>query len=291
MLSKRTKGFLFCIFIYLLALVISIYVGSFLVGIHQWMIVLTGHIVATMVIFIFSHLTKNSSLYDAFWSVGPIPIALYLAFWPTSNVINIEKIFIIISPLLFWAFRLTHNWSRHWSGMEMEDWRYVDLKNKFKKKSIIVDLVAIHIYPTLQVNFALLPLYFSLSLSTLDPSFILYLASTFTFMAVFLEKIADDQMRNFKKDSQNIGITMNQGLWKYSRHPNYLGEALFWWGLYFMAISLNIDYWWLFICPLSMTLMFSLVTCSMMDTRSLKNRSDYQDYMKHTPMLFPSILK
>ncbi|GIS76424.1 MAG: hypothetical protein CM1200mP12_21430 [Gammaproteobacteria bacterium] len=63
-----------------------------------------------------------------------------------------------------------------------------------------------------------------------------------------------------------------------SRHPNYLGEVLFWWGLYLMTLSVNLNFWWLFICPLSMTLMFTLVTCSMMDNRSLLNRPDYSTY-------------
>ena len=52
-----------------------------------------------------------------------------------------------------------------------------------------------------------------------------------------------------------------------------------------MTLSVNLNFWWLFICPLSMTLMFTLVTCSMMDNRSLLNRPDYSTYMAKTSQL------
>ena len=113
----------------------------------------------------------------------------------------------------------------------------------------------------------------------------LYIFSFFTIGAVFLEHLADEQMREFRSRPENRGKTMNRSLWKYSRHPNYLGEVLFWWGLYLMTLSVNSDFWWLFICPLSMTLMFTLVTCTMMDNRSLLNRPDYSTYMAKTSQL------
>ena len=92
-------------------------------------------------------------------------------------------------------------------------------------------------------------------------------------------------MSEFRSRPENKGKTMNRSLWKYSRHPNYLGEVLFWWGLYLMTLSVNLNFWWLIICPLSMTLMFTLVTCSMMDNRSLLNRPDYSTYMAKTSQL------
>ena len=145
-------------------------------------------------------------------------------------------------------------------------------------------MFGIHLYPTLQVNLSLFPIYYALSVSSNEIGIGLYLASSFTLLAVALETISDEQMRKFRR-SNTHDKTMKEGLWKYSRHPNYLGEILFWWGLYFMAIAVDISYWYLFICPLVMNLMFSLITCQMMDNRSLERRPDYADYMRSTRQL------
>jgi len=184
---------------------------------------------------------------------------------------------------MFWALRLTANWMRDWVGLEHEDFRYINLKKK--PFAFLIDLFGIHIYPTLQVNLSLFPIYFALSVSTNEANILLYLASLFTILAVGLELIADEQMRKFRRNEANKNKTMKQGLWAYSRHPNYLGEILFWWGLYFMTISIDMSYWYLFICPLVMNLMFSLITCQMMDNRSLERRPDYSEYMNSTRQL------
>ena len=249
---------------------------------NQWLMLLAGHLSATLIVFLSSQIFKNSSLYDPFWSVAPLPIALYLSIYPESGKIDLEKIFLINLPIIFWSLRLTSNWARDWKGLSDEDFRYVNLKSK--PFGFLIDLFGIHVYPTLQVNLSLLPIFFSLSLSVNEVNIYLYLASIFTFLAVILETIADEQMRIFRR-ANPMGTTMREGLWAYSRHPNYLGEILFWWGLYFMTISLEPNLWYLFICPLIMNLMFSLITCQMMDNRSLEKRSDYREYMNSTRQL------
>ena len=282
-MSKKAKSLFITAVVYVIALVVAV-VGSYqFLGLHQWLLVLIGHLFATVVVFIASQLYKNSSLYDPFWSVAPIPIAIYVAFWPESSDVNIEKVILILIPFMFWALRLTANWMRDWVGLEHEDFRYIDLKKK--PFALLIDLFGIHIYPTLQVNLSLFPIYIALSVTTNEANILLYLASLFTILAVGIELIADEQMRKFRRNEVNKNKTMQEGLWAYSRHPNYLGEILFWWGLYLMTISLDSSYWYLFICPLIMNLMFSLITCKMMDNRSLERRPDYAEYMKATRQL------
>ena len=280
---SRAKSFFITAVVYFIAMVVAV-AGSYqFIGSHQWSIVVIGHLFATLVVFIASRIFKNSSLYDPFWSVAPIPIALYVAFWPESSEINLEKVILILIPFMYWALRLTINWIRDWEGLKHEDFRYINLKKK--PFAFLIDLFGIHIYPTLQVNLSLFPIYFALSVSTNDVGILLYLASLFTVLAVSLELIADEQMRTFRMNKTNKDKTMKQGLWAYSRHPNYLGEILFWWGLYLMTISVDISYWYLFVCPLIMNLMFSLITCQMMDNRSLERRPDFGDYIKSTRQL------
>ena len=279
------KAFLLCIFSYVLALVAAVISSSFFMDGHLWKAITIGHIVATLIIYLASVLAKNSSFYDPFWSIAPLPIIIYLSFMSYEKDENLLKVLVILIPVTYWSLRLTNNWRRSWKGLTHEDFRYIDLKTRFKKFPYLIDFFGIHLYPTLQVNFSLFPLYYYF-LSEFSPMPIaLYIFSFFTIGAVFLEHLADEQMREFRSQPENKGKTMNRSLWKYSRHPNYLGEVLFWWGLYLMTLSVNLNFWWLFICPLSMTLMFTLVTCSMMDNRSLLNRPDYSTYMAKTSQL------
>ena len=279
----KSKSLLICGFVYVVAIAAAFITCSYLLHLNQWVMILCGHLIATIVVYLASFIYKNSSFYDPFWSVLPIPIVFYIAFWPVSKNLDQGKIILFIIPILFWGIRLTFNWVRRWEGLNDEDFRYVDLKSlKFSK---LIDLFGIHIYPTLQVNLSLLPTYYALSISTNTANIWLYLASLFTFMAVILELISDNQLWKFKKDNSNINKFIDTGLWKFSRHPNYLGEVLFWWGIFFMLLSVDNSYWFLFICPLSMNLMFSLITCSMMDKRSLEKREGFKEYMSKTNQL------
>jgi len=279
------KAFLLCIFSYVIALVAAVISTSFFMDGHLWKTVTIGHIMATLIIYIASVLAKNSSFYDPFWSIAPLPIILFLSFLSYEKDENLIKILVILVPITYWSVRLTNNWRRGWKGLKHEDFRYIDLKTRFKKFPYLIDFFGIHLYPTLQVNFSLFPLYYYFFSDFSTIPIVLYIFSFFTICAVLLEHLADEQMRDFRSKPENKGKTMNRLLWKYSRHPNYLGEVLFWWGLYLMTVSVNLNLWWLFICPLSMTLMFTLVTCTMMDNRSLLNRPDYSTYMAKTSQL------
>lgn len=279
------KAFLLCIFSYVIALIAAVISTSFFMDGHLWKAITIGHIVATLIIYIASVLAKNSSFYDPFWSIAPLPIALFLSFLSYEKDENLIKILVILVPVTYWSIRLTNNWRKGWKGLKHEDFRYIDLKTRFKKFPYLIDFFGIHLYPTLQVNFSLFPLYYYFLYDFSTIPIALYIFSFFTICGVILEHLADEQMREFRSKPENKGKTMSRSLWKYSRHPNYLGEVLFWWGLYLMTLSVNSDIWWLFICPLSMTLMFTLVTCSMMDKRSLINRPDYSAYMAKTSQL------
>ncbi len=278
----KVKSLIICLLVYVFALAISILICSN-IRLNQWVTVLVAHIIATVIVYIASSLFKNSSFYDPFWSIAPIPIVIYISFWPDSEKLDYEKIFLFFIPVLYWGIRLTYNWARRWEGLYDEDFRYEDLKEL--KFASFIDFFGIHLYPTLQVNLSLLPLYYSLSVSTNTPSYWLYMASFYTIMAVTLELISDNQLWNFKKNKDNKNKFIKTGLWSFSRHPNYLGEILFWWGIFFMTLAVDVSYWYLFICPLSMNLMFAFITCKMMDNRSLIKRDGYKDYMDKTNQL------
>ena len=75
------------------AFIAAILTCYFFSSLNQWLMLLTGHLSATLVVFISSQIFKNSSLYDPFWSVAPLPIAIYISIYPESGEIDLEKIF------------------------------------------------------------------------------------------------------------------------------------------------------------------------------------------------------
>ena len=270
-------------------LCLSIYIVSFYLAYivlpesinFIWLKITIWHVNATILIYLGSVLLKNSSLYDPFWSVAPVPIVLYLSI-QSENSILLKML--VVFPILLWAARLTRNWVISWEGFDHEDFRYIDLKNTNKYKAEFNNFFGIHLFPTFIVNICLYPLVY-IFINDVDVNIYLYISSIFTFLAVILEAVADEQMQKFRSDPKNKGKTMKYKLWRYSRHPNYLGEIGFWFGIYFMGISSGFAPLWLIVCPLAMLLLFVLVSCPMMDERSLKNRPNYREYMDNTSQL------
>jgi len=262
----KTRSLYFVALVYLLAFfvaVISIYMLPFSILINT----LYADLAATLVVFIFSRIYKNSSIYDPYWSVAPI---LIVGFW----LVNFGKSYfdyremLIFILVCWWGFRLTWNWILRWNGLKDEDFRYVDLK---KSKGIIaftLDFVGIHFFPTLIVFVGLLPVYHILSTESISLNYIDGFAIVLTVVAILIETIADNQLRDFKRNN-NSG-TLKSGLWKYVKYPNYLGENLFWWGLFLFALAASADYWKLIFAPISMNMLFILISIPMMKKRLAK---------------------
>ena len=279
-LIKTKQGSLALVFLYYLISFYLAYLFTKNFYLDGWLLILVWHITATLIIFLFSNIHKNSSIYDPFWHVAPIPIVFYIA--NQSSLSNLEQS-LVISAFLFWALRLTYNWFLNWTNLDHEDFRYIDLKNNNKLLAFINDLFGIHLIPTLIVNISLYPIY--VALTSEDLNNLVYIGFILIAVAVTVQYISDDQMRNFRKDINNFGKTMKYGLWKYSRHPNYLGEVSFWFGIYIFALASGSTSLWLLACPLVMLALFVFISCPMMDNRSLKKRPDYKEYMDKTPQL------
>ncbi|HXX59397.1 MAG TPA: DUF1295 domain-containing protein, partial [Dehalococcoidales bacterium] len=113
------------------------------------------------------------------------------------------------------------------------------------------------------------------------------IAIVITAGAVLTETIADEQLRRFTANPANSGAIMDKGLWAYSRHPNYFGEVMFWWGLFIFGLAADSRYWWTVIGPLAITALFVFVSIPMMEKHSLARRPGYGEHRRRTPALLP----
>ena len=233
-------------------------------------------IICTIIVYIFSVIFKNASIYDPYWSVQPIII---LTLYSLTKSINIPIIIMLIS-IYIWGIRLTLNWAYTFNNLTHQDWRYTMLKEKNKKIYELVNLFGIHLMPTILVFLAILP-----ALYIIDYSSSLTIYSIFglivCLIATSLELVSDYQMHKFRSKSKGL---INIGLWKYSRHPNYLGEILMWWGILIQAIPVFNSF--LLIGPLAVTLLFIFISIPMADKRQSK-KEGYQEYKNRTNRLIP----
>jgi steroid 5-alpha reductase family enzyme len=193
--------------------------------------------------------------------------------------------------VVLWAIRLTANWARSFEGLTHEDWRYVNIRQQTGRAYWVASFFALHLFPTLIVFAALLPLW-HIGANAAPLNGIDVLASVLGYGAVFIEWLADEQLREFRVNPLNAGKPIDSGLWRHSRHPNYLGEIGFWWGLglfgfaSFREPSPGAAIWTLS-GAIAIHLMFVLATIPMAEKHALRRRPEYAGRIKKTRMLLP----
>lgn len=96
-----------------------------------------------------------------------------------------------------------------------------------------------------------------------------------------IETIADGQLLAFKRDARNAGRVLTTGLWRYSRHPNYFGEAVLWWGLWLIAAS-TVPGRWTVLGPILITWLLRRVSGVPMTERLMEGRPGYREYVERT---------
>src|SRR5690606_3418581 len=111
--------------------------------------VLIADLIATVVIFIASRIHRNSSFYDAWWSVGPPLMAAW--WWFAEGGGEPARFALLAVVLLAWSVRLTGNWAYGFPGLHHEDWRYREVRARAGRFAVLGDLFGIHVVPTLQV--------------------------------------------------------------------------------------------------------------------------------------------
>ena len=246
---------------------------------------LIADVIATVVIFIFSLMAGNSSVYDPYWSLIPVLIALYWIYmFPDGN--HTRNILMLV-VILIWSLRLTLNWIRSWPNLTHEDWRYRKLAEDSGPLYWVVSFMGIHLIPTLTVFLGLLPVFVA-SKMTATIGFFDIIGLIICLAAVEIEYLADEQLRKFKTSKPEKGANMEKGLWSRSRHPNYFGEILFWFGLFFFAIGDQFkENAWTAVGFISMVILFKFISLPMMEKRLVKTKTDYDKYQKRVSAIIP----
>ena len=228
---------------------------------------------------------RDASIIDAFWGPGfalVACIALLLAPARTGHAV------LLAGMTALWAFRLGFHLLRR-NLRHGEDRRYRSMREAGGLGWLRRSYVTVFLLQGALIWLISLTLQLGIGLSTpeaLAHPLTAAGAALFLFGFVF-EAVADAQMWRFKSDPANAGRVMNRGLWRWSRHPNYFGEACVWWGLYLAASAAS----WaaLTVCgPILVTVLLTRVSGVPMAERNMREtRPDYRAYAERTSTFIP----
>lgn len=226
--------------------------------------------------FIAAQRLENNSIVDSAWGPG-FAIASWTAYLSSPSMPVLIPICISI-----WALRLfIHITWRNFG--KPEDYRYQAMRKKWGHKQ------RLHAYfKVFMLQMVLLYTIAFSSISTQMPLVngpIVYGGILLFIVGLLFESISDEQLRRFVL-TKKPGQIMTKGLWAYSRHPNYFGEASLWWGIYCIAIGFNAPLWTI-VSPLTITVLVRFVSGVPLLEKRYENNIAYDDYKKKTSIFIP----
>ena len=275
--------------VYGVALGAGYLVAEAMVGHGVLWALLAADVAATIVVFLAAVALNNTSVYDPYWSVAPLALALWWFANPDGADASGPLRFALTAAVLgLWGLRLTANFLRGWRGLNHEDWRYTAYRRHGLIRYWPISLSGLQLMPTLLVFGAMLPVY----ALTRDPGaavgWLDGLAAVVALAALALESVADEQRYHFTASPGDADF-IRSGVWAWSRHPNYLGEVAFWWGIFLFGLAAGGGNAWTVIGAVAMTALFWFVSIPLMERRMRQRRPGYPAYAERVPRLFPRV--
>lgn len=220
----------------------------------------------------------DTSIANFTWGGGVMFVALYTFFMMSSLLVPQV---LITSMIVLWAARLSIYMYSRYTGKDprFAAWKWQGLKALCINTLWIAGqavMIAVMGYPVFKANIT-----YNAELAYLNVVGIFVWIMGFVF-----ESISDYQLFIFMKDQRNKGHVMQSGLWKYSRHPNYFGEVLMWWGIFLLVVTLP-GGWTTVIAPATITVLLLFVTGIPMIEKVLARNPEYADYKKRTSIFIP----
>jgi len=241
-----------------------------------------------IVFFILAQVKKNNGLADMAWGLGFVVIAISSLVQQQSYQLMPVIITVLV---MLWGFRLffyigIRNWSKP------EDYRYVAMREKWKTNLALNAFLKVFMLQGILLYIISLPIQLaSYSTEVVNSNLgysILGVGTLLWLIGYYFEVVGDAQLKEFKKNPQNKGKIMSSGLWRYTRHPNYFGEALMWWSIWIISMgSLVLVNLFGLVGPLLITLLLLFVSGVPLLEKKYKDNLDFQAYAKKTSVFFP----
>jgi steroid 5-alpha reductase family enzyme len=236
-----------------------------------------------VILWLVSLALKNSSIVDIFWGTGFV-IANWVYFALTPEGFGPRK-WLIAILVTVWGLRLSlyilwRNWGkpedfryRKWRDEAGSSWWWRSFIRVFLLQGVLLWIISV----------ALLAAQRGAAQATL--TFFDLLGIAVWLVGFFFEAAGDLQLARFKANPANKGKVLDSGVWRYTRHPNYFGDAAQWWGFFLIAASAG--GWWAFYSPLIMTFFLLRVSGVALLEKTLETRPGYKEYIERTSAFVP----
>ncbi len=239
-----------------------------------------------MIFYLLAQIISNNSIVDVGWGPGFALITLVLA--ARSPGLS-DQAKVLLALTILWAFRLAvHVFMRN-KG-KSEDFRYAAWRREWGRKAPVIAFFRVFMLQGFIMLIVALPLIHAFAVKTIELTLWNYTGILIFCVGFLFEVIADYQLSAFKRIPENRGRVLTGGLWKYSRHPNYFGEALVWWGLWIISAGSS-GWYYTIISPVLITLLLRYVSGVPMLEKKYGANPEFVSYALRTPVFIPLIGK
>jgi steroid 5-alpha reductase family enzyme len=246
-----------------------------------YMFLLSGAMILGLMtlLWLFSLLIKNASIVDIFWGIGFVIIA-WLDYSISPFMSSTKWLMTILVTI--WGLRLAlHIGIRNWG--QPEDFRYAKWREENGQHWWWISFFKVFLLQGLLMWVISAPI-ISIRVTDGIPPLAVLGALVWAY-GFFFEAVGDWQLTRFKANPKNKGKLMTSGVWRYTRHPNYFGDAAQWWGFYLIALSAG--GWWTIFSPIIMTYLLLQVSGVALLEKTMKRRPGYEEYARKTSALVP----
>lgn len=239
-------------------------------------------VAAFSLVWLVSVAVRDASVVDLIWGPAFVMLAWFY-WWVTGGGGPRGTLGLLLVTV--WGLRLGAHLARRNIG-KPEDYRYQAMRRGWGPRFWWVSLFTVYwlqavllwivSFPLLQIQAAPVPL-----------GVVGWAGAVVAVVGFLFEAIGDHQLTRFRSDPSNEGKVLSEGLWRYTRHPNYFGDAVFWWGITALASEVP-GWWWILPGPVLMTVLLMNVSgVPLLEARLAETRPRYADYVRRTNAFVP----
>ena len=232
---------------------------------------------------VLSVIKRDASIVDSLWSL--LFVAAAGAYALAAEPLGLRGQ-VVLALTIVWGLRLSvYITARNWG--EGEDYRYQAIRAKNEPNFTFKSLYIVFGLQGLLAWIISIPLLLAITGGN-DFGIIDFVALALWIVGFVFEAGGDYQLSRFKSEPGNKGKVLDSGLWRYTRHPNYFGDACVWWSFYLFALSAG--GWWTIYAPVLMTLLLLKVSgVAMLEKTIGDRRPAYAEYIRNTNAFIPGL--